>query len=375
METLAGTPHMTVLKALLCCVVNLSMAVENMNRQLASEWVTSELMPALVTFSLEQRQVLWPENTGTADVWCDCCENLLYTFAEWSSDESLAGLLLDQGVTEIILLPLLRAALAHPRMLTIRDHRAQDRTGLAYTALSAVCIQAMWTSSKPALLKMGLVDVIQRIAAATPSPSETDDRHKATIAMILAYLIGSKERKDNPLLATHAASFDDIFLALKAALRGEDFRGLHSQPWELLLALHNLALSDTNKPLLGTQSYLAIWLSVLKTYKRRSVREVELASQTLLELTFLEENRRALRSPPLRARKIINHIYSKMRSPERAATHRALGQLLYLLQQGPASIAASSAATRAPPPLKPNGHVMLSYAWAYQVCTHVYLYV
>lgn len=106
--------------------------------------------------------------------------------------------------------------------------------------------------------------------------------------MGLACLIGRQEDKESKLLVAQPHVIEPLIQLLTATLqnRSNGFGTVFSVD-EVLLPLQALSISDNNKPLLGSPQMVQQLLHVIER-AGASEKSVDLASATLLELSFNE---------------------------------------------------------------------------------------
>lgn len=296
---------------------------------------------------------------------------------ELSNSEVLSNQMIALGLHEVCI-SFLRASIDDKTLL-------DDKEGLY--SLNIINNLAMWDSCRAPLITAGAVQAIDKLSATVTNGSlEKEVQFHLSVATSLAYLVGKKDDKDNQLLVRHPGVLQAIMDALTATLRGEAYHGCVYSVHELLLAIHNLALSDANKVMLGSLANMEVLVRILKN-SSFAVKDLELASACLLELSFNTEARKLMRTPTLQ-----RQIEKVCRALTTGPARHNLQQLIWVLKQVCCEALVvvsfeccnSKAFLVFDPPyysvltcqsLKPQKdaggvgeHVMISYPWTHQVC-------
>eukprot|EP00047_Mylnosiga_fluctuans_P017959 m.65811 g.65811 ORF g.65811 m.65811 type:complete len:615 (-) comp7355_c0_seq3:110-1954(-) len=293
-------------------------------------WASSEMLSFIITYIRERRSTAQTSTTAMA----------LGVVYHLTNDPGISAQTLTMGL-HTVCIDLLREA--------ARDSMEIADSSPAWLAMQIINNLAMWPANKTFLLAAGTVDAIVSFSKI----SALSQGMRMAICTSLAYLIGSKEDKDNVLLVTEPDTIEHVVKALRATIRGHPYKDTHFSVWELLAALRNLARNDLNKPKLATKETLQL---LLRSIGSKNLGEVELASATLLELSFNEAARSHLRSPSLYARQILSNLQRKFHG----GVGRTIDQLRWALSQGrplPSRHAHMHGEATA-------GHVMISYSWA-----------
>ena len=334
--------HLFFLSILACgSICDCTIFSKQVERQL--EWLRSDLLQFFI-------QIFIDAQAGQPSVDHEGLLAIEQLFFTLSNHEVLALVMIEKGL-HTTLVQLLRNTLSDAELLDQKQYNY---------ALHTINNLSMWDSCKPALLSSGIVELLDKLSHADKSDEDSGDADvKMSMSTCLAYLVGSKDDKDNQLLVSHPTVLRDIMAALNATLQKKDYKNNIFTLFELVLAIRNLSLSDHNKPLLGTEANLALLLQVIRT-AQSSAKEIELAAASLLELSFHDTVRKTMKAPRLMLRRRVE------RAMQRASddAQHSLKQLLWLLNQGAVAGGPGTAAAK---------HIMISYSWAFQASGSLFL--
>lgn len=218
-------------------------------------------------------------------------------------------------------------------------------------ALSMLCNLAMWDGIRPSLIATGVVDTLSPLV-------KWEGYAGLRSTMGLACLVGSKEDKESKHLIAQPAVIERLIGLLDSTVKKQTSGyGTTFSVEEVLLTIQNLSISDHNKAMLGTPNTLSLLLGILADVTS-SERSLQLASSSLLELSFSTDVMARLKSPELELVSVLEACALRVKG----LPQHNVKQLLWALDDK----AHSSTAALAPDAKKKTGHIMMSYSWAHQ---------